>query len=299
MSAPILGLTTDASGNSVRAIEGTPAAALFSDPLSLPPGVTHVFLAPRQHYALAEQGEQTSLAILPFSGKASGPLLTIPNAMPHADQVAFSPEGKAAVLYSQSNDRLQVIGGLPDSAQILFELKPLMLPDGLLRLAISDDGSRVFAVSQKGTIYSLVRQEAPLESASDAAGVAFLPGSTDAVYCVRSTGAMVGLSSDGSATSPAFAQVSGLGKQVYLEALSDGAGILVADSEGKRVIAVSQSGATESLSLPAHPTALIPLQSPHLFLLSAQPGKPGLVLEMSTGHLRFFYIPQLAVPEGK
>ncbi len=52
MQAPMLGFVNTTNGGEVRAIFGIPGAAILSQPLALPAGVTNLNFAPGQKYAI-------------------------------------------------------------------------------------------------------------------------------------------------------------------------------------------------------------------------------------------------------
>ena len=90
ISGPVAGYVVDSSPAQLRAILGVPGAFGFSDPLSLPAGITRVRLAPGQDFALVECGTGAP-GILFLKDGAVDRLAPIDGALTSADWVAFSP----------------------------------------------------------------------------------------------------------------------------------------------------------------------------------------------------------------
>ena len=155
IAVPVLGYLLDASGTGVTPIHGIASAPLLGELVSKPVGVGHIYLPPRQHYALVEQSTTGAMAIWHLARRhmaADQDLLdAIPGAFSHPDSVAFSPTGKAAALYSSSQAQIQVLTGLPGTPVIQSRISAGSAGQ-LTTVALSDDGQIVLATNSSGQI---------------------------------------------------------------------------------------------------------------------------------------------------
>jgi hypothetical protein len=289
----MLGFVYAAGGSEVRAINGVPGAATLSTPLPVPAGVTSLDFAPGQKYALVEQAEGASLGLIAFSGAEPGALAPIPGGISKPDVISFSPKGGTAALYSASDGRLQVLGGLPDNPQLTREIASGELPGAVRLLAIADDGATLLAGTANNTVY-LLGGSAPqmLESVADLGGMVFTPKSNDVLIFDRGAGTLVLIEG-----------VSGVrSKRVLAEGLTGLGGSIALNTNGRRAVLSTstanhlwevdlQSLAVQEVQLPTTPAMLDPLRLSGQYLLAWQPGQRAWILNTNQEKGTVYFVP--------
>jgi hypothetical protein len=182
--APLLGFVPGPGPLDLRAIVGTASTAHLSDPICVPENAKRVYLPPRQHYALIEQDGPFAVWRMasPIPGNPRESLMPINGTMPRPDLVAFSPRGEAAMLYSRTTNRLQVIGGLPAKPFISSELLTTEIGD-VSKFALSDDGKVLVALSGESDLVSFFHSGRwqPLPAAYKPVAWSFMPKAHDLV----------------------------------------------------------------------------------------------------------------------
>ena len=126
---PSMGFVTDSVARSVRDIEGVPAAALMSEPLTAAQSMAWITAAPARSYALGVDAESGAVQLVTAVSR-----LALEGMEPGARGVQFSPGGSAAALLYA--DYAVVIPGLPDHRAESWRVP---LPAGA-KIAVSDDG---------------------------------------------------------------------------------------------------------------------------------------------------------------
>ncbi|SPF37517.1 exported hypothetical protein [Candidatus Sulfopaludibacter sp. SbA4] len=293
LSSPIAGYVADPSQPVLRTISGVPGAYLFSDPIPLPDGVTRIHLAPGPDYALIESGDAAP-AVLFLSAGAVDHVAPLPGAMPAADWVAFSASGRAAVLFSSSAQRLQLLTGLPAAPQLALDLDASTFPEQPLSAALSDDGS-LLLIASRNSVYRLspggppqlllsVGRIVSLAVLRNGAGVAVSDASTASIHLLRNLDSTLDIR----------VLVSGLSGIGRLYPATDGATLFVARPAAKAVLAVDlASGDIQTFPTSTAPVQLVPLRNRDTFLISAKPGQPGSVFWRDGNAGRFVFIPAI------
>jgi hypothetical protein len=290
LRTPLLGYLVQEDPLELRAISGIPGAAIRSEPLPLPEGLTRLRLAPGHGFALAERGDTDPGAVLMLDGRGPLPLAPISGALARADLVSFSPSGRSAALYSASEQRLQVLIGLPDRARVSLNEAGLEV----VSLAVSDDGEVLLTCDKQGMVYAArAGEKQPVFRAEGLSGMIFLPNRTDALVCDRIRGEVFLLGGfDGTAYSRLLA--SGLDGPGAVRAASDGLSVLVAGREGNRAWLIDvATAAVRAFELPASPVVFEPLRLPDAYLFASPPGEPAWMLVKSGGETRSYFIPGL------
>lgn len=192
IQSPVLGFVYAADISELRTILGIPGASRLSGPLALPSEVINVIFAPGQQCALAEQANGAPISVIAFPAANPVPLVEIPNAIAHPDMVGFSPSGGNAVVYSVSEQRLQVITGLLSTPRVAREMGFAALPDDVQLLAIADDGITLLEGTVNNDVYILAEASGPqlIHSAEALGGMAFTPGSRDLLVFDPSSGTL-------------------------------------------------------------------------------------------------------------
>jgi len=277
----------------VRAILGIPGAAMLSTPLALPAGIENVYFAPRQNYALAEQSTGT-VALLQFSGTQSGSIIAVPGTLHKPDLVTFSPNGLSAAIFSAEEGHLLVFTGLPNSPQLSRDLSGGDLPAGIKTLALADDGATLLAGTSDSRVLVLRSGSAAqlAYSATDLAGIAFAPASTDALLFDHEGAKALLLQNVATAPSPRMLAegLAGLSGAIVLEV--DNGSALVGAVNAKSLSRIDlQTLRVDSITLAAGLTTLRPLGISHRFLLSAQPGQAAWILDTSSDASAVYFVP--------
>jgi hypothetical protein len=288
LRAPVLGYLLQEDPLELRAISGIPGAAIRGEPLPLPEGVTRLRLAPGHGFALAERGESDPPAVLLLDGGAA-PATPVSGALVRAGLVVFSPQGRAAALYSAGEARVQVLTGLPLQPRVSRDIAA----SGLVGLAVSDDGEMLLTADAQGVVYvSPVAGERQLVfRAEGLAGMTFLPRRREAVVVDGGRGEVFLLGGfDDAVYSRLIA--SGLEGPGVVRAAADGRSVLVAGCEGNRAWIVDIDSATaRALDLPASPAFLEPLRLLDAYLFASLPGEPAWLLVRSPEETRSYFIP--------
>jgi len=291
IGGPVAGYVADPSNTVVRAILGVPGAFGFSDPLALPEGIARVRVAPGRDFALAERGSGAPV-VLHLSDGSVNNMTPVDGAMPSADWVAFSPGAAAAVLFSSTSARLQILTGLPDSPAVALDLDATTLPEQPLSAAVSDDGGTLLVASGR-RVYLVPRGAAtqPVLSAGAIVSMAILPGGSGAVVADRNTGSIHLLQNLPSAPAERVL-VSGMLGVGKLYPSGDGTAVYVSQPGIEAVSAVDlTSGEVRTFPTGAAPVALVPLRNRDTFLISAKPGQPGWIFFRDGDAGRSVFIP--------
>lgn len=150
---PILGYVVRDGGRELETIAGKFNVARLGDQIPVPSNTSHVYLPPRQLFAMVEKTSDQPMQIWALSAagtfKQAG--LELTGVTAHPDMVAFSPRGTAALVYSQANSSLQPVTQLPAEPALG---KQLTIPgSGMpISMAISDDGRSVVAALPDGRV---------------------------------------------------------------------------------------------------------------------------------------------------
>jgi hypothetical protein len=256
-SGPTLGFVPGATASQLQPILGIPGASRLGDPIALPNSVTHVYLAPGHAFALAAQGPADATAVVKLrnaSTVVANPVLTpLAQAMASPDLVAFSPTGQSSVLYSQAANRLQVFTGLPDAPRLAQDISNF---HGLSvqQLAVSDDAQSLLFADATSTVYSRSQGAAavPAWYSNQVSGLAFAPGSHEAILCDLTLAAAAILEPSGAASFPI--SPDGACRPHAARFSTDGKTILLSCSFGSYVWAVDR--ASRMVSAYELPTSL-------------------------------------------
>ena len=278
----------------LRAIRGVPGAFRYGDPFPLPAGVTGVYPAPCQNFALVSQGSR--IAVLPLSFQGPGTLAVIEGAMRDADWVAFSPSGTAAVLHSAATNALQVVRGLPEAPAAGATIDTSTLPASLRSAAVSDDGAALLLTSAVAVYFAAANGTPQLVAATAGEPVAvFLRSSRDALIADSGAGTVSVLPSG---AAPALRLVtSGLDGLAAIYPGSDGASVFVRRPAAQDLASVDiATGEIRHHALPVVPEELLPLRNRDTFLVSAGPGQAGWVFYQEGSQRGTVGIPAVNVP---
>ena len=280
----------------LNAIVGVPGSAVVGGPLAIPTNIASIHFAPGQGYAVVEMEPGESVALAQFAGTQMLPPAALPTGLMAPDLISFSPNASAAVLFSAAQSRLVVLTGLPGAPQATRQMEGSVLPADIRELAIADDGATVIAGSSDGRVVLLAGDGSQklLYSAGDLGGVAFVPGSSDAVVFDRQGGRAMLIAN--AATAPAMRSLA-----EGLSAPQTGTSVLQVDGRGALVSAIGasdvwridlQTQQVQDIRLSSRLTTMQPLRAAGRYLLSAQPGQPAWVLDTSGETSAVFFVPR-------
>ncbi len=294
MQAPMLGFVNTTNGGEVRAIFGIPGAAILSQPLALPAGVTNLNFAPGQKYAIVAGASGAPIGVMTFPTANPGPVIEISGAISQPDIVSFSPNGAAAAVYSASEGRLEVVSGLPANPLVAREISSADLPNPVRLLALADDGVTLLEGGANSTVYWLAVGAGPqlLDTVGDLEGMTFVPQSANALIFDRNGGSLSLLQSVNSAPSnrSLVSGLTGLGGNIGLQATAGRALITSASTNHLYQINL-QSLQVQDLQLPATATMLEPLRTSGKYLLSWQSGQPAWIVDTSGPTGAVYFVP--------
>ena len=140
LSGPVLAFAFDAPSHTLRAVTGYPGSALFGP--AIVGAVDFASVAPHLNFAIASQRGTQILAtaldsaagIRPLDGLAANP-----------DGIAWSSDGTLAVLYSLSDNWMQLVSGLPSNPQVAAVVDLTQLDGTLTALAVDPHGKKIAA----------------------------------------------------------------------------------------------------------------------------------------------------------
>jgi len=280
----------------VNALVGIPGSAAISGPLSIPSSVTSMHLAPGQGYAIVETEPGDSVALAQFAGTQVLAPTALPANVKAPDLISFSPNASAAALFSAAQPRLVVLTGLPTAPQVARQMESGALPGNIRELAIADDGATVMAGTSDGRVLLLSGDgtQKLLYSATDLGGIAFVPGSTDAVVFDREGGRTMLIAS--AATAPSMRSLAeglAIPKTGVCIVQVDARSVLVSAIGATNVWRIDlQTGQVQDVRLSPALTMMQPLRAAGRYVLSAQPGQPAWVLDTSGETSTVFFVPR-------
>lgn len=285
MEAPLLGLATDASNTRVRAIQGVPGSSTIGDPIALPAGVNHVYVAPLQQFALVEQGRARTLGGLSFQGSTAGSVVSIAGAVSAPELVSFSPNGRNAALLAPGRETLQLLTGLGGNPEIALRWDVSGLD--VSAAAIGDDGTVPVILTRAGEVYQLSpggSRNLLLRSGSNSA-IGFLPAQSSLVVADGTAATLTVIDGlNGTPSMRSIALPSLPASDLFVRGLSGGAAVILAASGSRtayRVNLLDQS--VRSLDVPASVSRMDSLGG-DAFLFSANPNEAAWILQADNGN---------------
>ncbi len=287
LGGPVVGFLTGDAPVQLRAILGVPGAAVAGEPLALPEGVSRIRVAPGHRYAVLEFDGAALPAIVNL--EEAGQPLGIAGAITQADLLEFSPLGRSLALYSATQQRVQVLTGLPREPRMVREFT-LAAP---ARMAVSDDGEWLLVASSSGAVDFIGPDgtAVPGFEASGLPAIAFLPDRLEAAVCDGQRGEMHLLGDPGGPASRRLL-ASGLWEASGLAPSPDGATIIAVAAAAARAWRIDvASGAARSFDLPAQPELIEALRAPGSFLISSRADEPAWLLVSGEAETRAYFVP--------
>ncbi len=290
---PVLGYIFDGDSRLLRPINGIPGAAHVAGAIDLGFIPSVVEVSPKQDFALAIDSEG-QLRLVNLTSPV--PTSTVVNsAIVGGDRIFISPSGLAAAIYDRESKTVQLVEGLPSSANPTSDFAIAALPGVVTALAVSDNSTVLAAVAERsgGSLYSLVSDREPVRIAPirRALGLSFVPRSDDALVA------------DFDASEILLARnVSTLGQVSEIASADDGVlkpRSVAASSDGTRAVALVPNGvatmrlsggAAELTTCACSPTTLSPLAGGSAFRLTEAVGGPIHLVEVAS-EIRMLFVP--------
>lgn len=276
IAGPTLGYLLDASGSSLIPIRGVASATSLGEPITKPNGTGQIFLPPRQHYALAELPGSGGLAVWHLARlhvvAASDILDVISGFTGKPDLTAFSPTGRSAAIYSASEQRIQVVVGLPGNPSL-----PAKIPQPSFgepsRIFLSDDGHLILTTNTNGQV-SLSVDGAPLHTLAWTYSPMTLSFVSNTHNLLVSDGRQKQLLLIQNVEAPNGPPVV-LGSDIqpdHLAVCNDGATIAALDAKSQKLwVMDAKSLAVTNVPIAQQADEMVTLRDGHMLLLSASP----------------------------
>jgi len=297
LHGPTLGFAPNATGSTIWPVLGIPGAAILGDQLILDTKIFGAIISPKQDYALAVRNADRLPVVINLTG--NGPTVNaIPGTDFIADLLAISPTGSAAAVYDNDAKTVQVVRGLPNATELIYQFDASALAGQAVQMAVSDDATIVLlkSVTDSGVgFWEFDSSGASWRIALDRpSAAAFFVNSHDAVVVddasqtvfvisdIARTGIQVPLMF--SAANLAAVTVSADNRQVFAADASTG-NVLIAD-------VATRTSAT--LPCNCRPTGLSHLKGSSMFRLNEPSGEAMGVLDASSGNPRIFVVPPSA-----
>lgn len=294
MRSPVSGYVFDAEKGIIRPLNGLPGAALLGGAMEAPEALAKVFFGPRQATAVAVSRPGTSYHVRLDGSNAT--FTALPDLQMNPDLVAFTPDGKSAVVYEAATRRYRLLTGLSDAPaagesaalpELPGEITALALNPAAVTLAAAvrtGDAAAVYAINLEMAETSFVSDALSVEtlSFSDSGSLLFADRGSDRVLTAASSAAgwQVSVVADGrdGLAGPAGAEFSG------------GAVVILSGSE----IVLRQAGVLTRIALPVKALRLAPMAAPGLLYLDAKDellGAAPLHLLDLSGEARVVFVP--------
>jgi hypothetical protein len=300
INGPVLGFVADSNGSAIKPIRGVLGAAVVDQPqvLGSSPEIINAFISPKQDYALANLS-QTGETVLIRPALDSMPMSPLNAVHIGANVIAISPSGTAAAFYGR--DRIvQVLGGLPDSPQIVFEFDASDLPGHLRSSAVADDGTLAllnFAAPDGSTLWAIsVSGSRWVLPAQRPSAVSFLSSRHDVVVADDAAQEVFQLSNiDQEAGRLSIASFGeGFNGFSGVTTSNDGLRVFISSKKSETVTIVDlETGVSSVLACNCRTTGFHPLKGTSVYRLSDPTEGPVAVLDAS-GEPRIIILPVAA-----
>ena len=291
-NGPQLGYLWDAADQTLRPVLGIPGSSQFGQSVTTAGLYINGAGSARSGLALLQSANGSlSWMVLP-SGSAqiiAGASISGPA------QIAFSPSGTDAIVFTPGAASLLLVTGLGATPQA----QTLTTPSAFLSAAVSDT-AQVAAVSGSGplTVALLTGNHSTLGSLGGFGGLGFLPGGDDLLLADSGGGVVTVIRH--SSTAPAAQSFTSASIQapVAVAASLDGRWAVVANGGDPSAVRLDLSGATAPLRIACtcQPALLNPLMGNAVFSLTPLTASPNWVVDASAATPRTVFIPALVTP---
>jgi len=294
ISGPVLGFTREATGGAIWPIIGVPGAAMLAGRLQLEEEVRDVVISPTQDFALAVRIDNGS--VVAINTKADPPVVTLVRGThSNPSAIGISPTGSAAAIYDSETRSVQVVGHLPQGAEVLREFDLSGIEARPTGMALSDDAAIVL-VSFADELWAVDASGSWRVGSESSATAAFLPNRHDAIVADDLTQTVfLMMNIDQSATRvPVLSAADGLESFSSVSVSRDGREVFIAGKSGRIAIVDMDTRRSVLTECQCRPTGLHPLNQGPIFRLTDASGEPMTVLDYSSGKPQMFIIPPAA-----
>lgn len=284
----------------LRPIQGVPGGSQLG-PSSIP---AHTYVAAAASFV-------TQVALLEDKGGAlllqhldTGAQVKLAGNLPPAARIIFSGSGANAVAYAPGGTAFWAITGL-DATPLVQQQKA---GGPLVEAAMHDSGAVLLAINAAaGTSISAWTQQADsvqVASLKGFGGMAFIPGTPDALVADGVTGDLVRVSN---ATTPGTAKAAvvapGLKQPYALGASADGRWVLVAQTGGLSRLDLSDVSPAIAIACSCSATQISPLSGTGLFRVTEPAAGPTLqvpiwMVDIAAPEPQSYFIPPVVANAG-
>lgn len=178
LSTPRLGWTVGGDGRELRALLGVPGAGRVSDAIALPEGVTRLYLAPGQEYALGYGEESGNWYVVSLRDDSLFSLQAIDALHDGQGRVVFAPGGGAFAVTGPGDDTARIFTVTGGIAQPAWSVAI----DASSSLALHHTGDRMLAAGAAGvTLHRRGADSVHLPPVQELSDIAFQPLGDSAV----------------------------------------------------------------------------------------------------------------------
>jgi hypothetical protein len=287
MTIPTLGFVYDAEQSALRRISGTLGAAVIETGAAarLRIGVNALSSEAGVFLAASAEGQ---LRMIHVSGHETT-IETIGEALMPIDRIVLSPSGRAALVYSSAQARVQVLTGLPENPKIAREISTENLGEAIADPAVSDDGQVVLFPGL--SLWRLEEAAGVTEVAvgTGTAAVAFRAQSHDAISALRS-GDLYRIAQDGTVGNAIRILQQTPAEPLAIQLSADGASAYAVLADGTFGTVNLSTSEVTVVSCGCKPSGLHRV-SAGVFRITSDTGLPLLFFDVSTKDPRLRFVP--------
>lgn len=295
LSGPVLGYVFDPGLHQLRPILGLPGASRQGPPLATGVELRSAAISPSQQAAIAASDTVPVLMAFELAPGTSPLRHDIEGSSPGLSEIAFTPNGRAAALWSANARHIQIVVGLPSAPQLASDLDVSSLPGPVSAVALSDGGTLIVAVTEgdRAGVYRLEGAAAAsvLWTGSAVAALSFIPGQDDALIADKGTREVFLVRSV--TGSPAPMRLAGEPEGIVDPvAVQSGAGAVhVANASGAVVSIDLAGGGVRNVACRCRPSALQRLSGDGVFSLTGPDAETMWLLDAGPGGTRVVFVP--------
>jgi hypothetical protein len=290
VGVPSLGFVYDSSLSALRPILGFPGAAVVGAPLDVGFTVARAAAAAQQRFVLAASADDNSIRLVRMQPDGLT-VRSIDGALISPDRIILSPSARAAILYSRSLARFQVITGLPDQPVVAREVAVDDL-GGAVDLAVSDDGELALFVTDSSSVWLFDANAGRVQATAPGpiAAVCFRPDGRDALAVAR-TGELYMIQAGGATSYYGQIASDPIADPVAVQFSRDGSRAHVAYAQGLIASFDSAAGVSKTVSCACRPTGLEPVNSAMTFRVNGISDGPVMLFDSSGTDPRVWFVP--------
>jgi hypothetical protein len=290
-TGPQLGYLWNAADSSMRPILGVPGSSQFGQPVTTPGAYVFGAASIRSAIAILQSADGT----ISSQGLPQGTAQIISGAKSGTAQIAFSPSGLNAIVYSPGATTALLITGLNATPQV-----QTLSAANAITAAVVSDAAQVAAVSGNGaaSVALLTGNHGAVASLGGFGGFAFLPTGSDLLMADSATGVVTVVRNTASAPAAQTFTAATIKAPMAVAASVDGRWAVVANGADTSVVRIDLSGATQPLRIACacQPAQLTPLSGNAVFNLVAPGATAGWVVDASAATPRSVFIPAMVKP---